>query len=161
MPLLNFLISAMMVTRTINLYIGIYTKVVNLEECQLTNIELEIAFEGLNDKLPKRLLKRHSIVNFLLKLQMLFIPIILVIGQYKKNFVCFLFLTLEVSMLIVYTMLRWVYRKAIFTGWLTFWVYLFITVIVGSLSIIGLFGYQWHSQDYLISNTELNLKKAT
>lgn len=113
---------------------------INLEISELSDIEQEIVFDGLNEELPKPLLKRHSIVNFLFKLQMIFIPLVLVIGQYQKNLVCFLFLALEVSMLIVYTVLRGIYRKPIFTGWITFWVYFFIVIIVGSLSIIGLSG---------------------
>lgn len=82
LTLINFIFSAIMVIRSIHIYTCIYFKVFRLGTLKFTDIEREIVFDGLNENLPKPLLKKHAIVNFLFKVQLIFIPLVLAIGQY-------------------------------------------------------------------------------
>lgn len=78
--LINFIASSALVLRSMQLYSQVYFKVKSEKFESLSEVEKDLAFDGLDENIYEPALKKQARVNFYFKLQMCFIPIVLVIG---------------------------------------------------------------------------------
>jgi hypothetical protein len=128
---------------------------------KLNGSTMDVALDGISYNLPPNKRVAAVTINFVFRLQLLLIPLIIVVGQNMKTPTCIVLLLIQAGVITHYLKLRCRLKKKVFSGVLSFLSLAILNSILTIIPLLGLNLVEWHTSEYAKDHgLTLNSKKV-